>query len=329
MFDILYCHIGAGKTGTSSIQGTFFRNREPLAAQGIYNFRWPIQNVLSGIVDRTDKLIPLKGPEQQKIDWLERFDHFKGELREAADDTSRPIAFFSTEHCLSLEEADVVRLKEYFAEYARETKILYYARHPLSLIPSNIQQWIKTGHALLPEDPTNMMPRFGRELKNWITVFGKDNIEIRKFEPWNMRDGSAIADICEAIGRPDLYPLLKIHQVNESLSGPATLIADQLNRQLHAGEVGYAQRDYLYGVKGPKYGIDVAVFEKHRAKIDANLAYLEQTFGISLEEPQVKPHTDDRNDMFSDDVLASIARVMNAQQMRIEELEKKLKIEEG
>lgn len=324
MYKTLYCHIGAGKTGTSSIQGTFFHNRSVLRASGVQSFRNPVQTVLAHIVDDTDKLIPLRGQPKQPKKWEKRFTNTRAQMLDASADPNLKTVFFSTEHCLSLDHGDIERLQAYFAELAETTKIIYYVRHPLSLIPSNIQQWIKTGHVRLPEDPTQMMPVFRSALKDWIAVFGKQHIVIRKFEPWNMPHESVVADICTVIGAPQAFESLKVQKVNESLTASATLIADKLNQDLHATGGRFAKRDYLFSIKGPKFGLEPHQLEAGRARIQANLDWLEKEFGVVMETPPPSEHTSDRNILFDDTVLQSIARLLNQQQLRIEALEAKL-----
>lgn len=325
MFKSLYCHIGSGKTGTSSIQGSFFQNPDILRQHGVYTIRRPGVTVLPAMVDDPQKLFPVRSRNLGANALEKAHRQIKTGLAKAIRGGEFDTGVLSTEHCLGLSKPAVEKLKLFLDEYSSQVRIVYYARHPYSKIPSTFNQWIKTGQASLDRPISNYLRGFEQELSNWIDVFGKDNIIVRKFEVGDMTDHSPVADFCETIGKPDLYGDLEVVRSNEAISAPAALIADELNRYLSATKQQRAPYDFLTEIAGSKFTLPKERVLEIDELIQQQLHFLRDTFGVDLKTPDFPEHDQSVATLFTPDVLLSIGKVMNNQALEIKALKAKLK----
>lgn len=325
MLDTIYCHIGAGKTGTSSIQGTFFKNRDILEKHGIFNFRRPSLIVLADIVADPQRLAPvhLRGLDQTRLN--EIIAEGARMIHKGVNAPAMRTGVFSTEHCLGLKQRDVAELKSRFDGWAKSSKVVYYARHPYSKIPSSLNQWTKTGQARLDADALLYLRAFTRELEPWIAVFGRENVIVRKFEIEAMARNSPVADFCETIGHAGMFDELEVTRSNEAISAPAALLAHQLNVACKEDGVKRASYEFLTRIAGRKFTLDPERIMRIDDTIQAELAFLRDTFGVDLQTPAFPEHVEDRNVLFNDEVLRSIVLIMNEQQQENDRLSAEVK----
>lgn len=324
MFQRIFIHIGSGKTATSTIQGTFTRNTELLAREKLYYATRPI-GVLSAVRKDPCKLAPVRAAgmasdEVQRVAETE-VDRF----RSAAADGRYRTAVLSSEHMLPFDEEEVRSLKALLAPLADDIRVLYYARHPYSKIASAYAQRVKAGHCGLQTDLRKFVEPFSRQLRHWITVFGLDQVVVRAFEIPRMPSNDPVADFCAAVGVPGVYPELELYQANDGISKAAVLVADQLYKHYPIYSEGRGPREYLNAIVGSKFTVAPEEILSLRPIIDRELGFLEQNFGIRLSEPSLKPHTDDRNVVFSDEVVESMALALNDQAAEIERLRQEIK----
>lgn len=328
MFETVYLHIGAGKTGTSSIQGTFHRNEEVLRDHGVFLVRTPPTRMLPRFASRPEKLIPVRlaGLKPKQIE--QRIAQSDAALRAAVEEGACKIAFMSSEHMLSFDQEEVARMKTYFAPLAHEVKVIYYARHPYSKLASTLNQWIKMGKAVLDQNLKRYLRRFSAELDPWIAVFGVENIIVRPFEVGKMPDRSPVADICTVVDRADMFPHLEQRDANPAISTPAVVIKSLVNAHAVATNGALGPSDYLNDIAGAKFVLPRARIAPLEAEVAAEVAFLRDTFGVTLDAPPLYDAVPERADLFTDEVLLSIGQVMNAQALEIDRLKQQLKTTE-
>ncbi|MSU89655.1 hypothetical protein GE300_08495 [Rhodobacteraceae bacterium 2CG4] len=323
MFDRVYVHTGSGKTATSSIQGTFTRNLETLERHGIYYVPRPM-GALSAVCKQPQRLAPIRAARMTDDAIGTLRDRELEALRAAAGKPALRTAVLSSEHMLPFDRDEVAAVQALLAPLAREVRVLYYARHPHSKIASAFAQRVKSGHCGLDTGIAKFIEPYSGQLRHWIEVFGKARIDVRPFEPHKMPQGSPIADFCAAIGAPEAFAELEIAQANEGISAAAVLIADRLYRHYPVYSDGRGPRDYLNGITGPKFTVPPEVIRSLKPQIDRELAFLEREFGLVLDEPPLREHVDDRNAIFSDAVLESLALALHRQAQEIARLRREI-----
>ena len=195
-------------------------------------------------------------------------------------------------HVISAEQLQLLNtgsaqgLRGFFDGLGLQTKVVVYVRHPAERLSSLISQKLRGGQeslrTFLIED------RISPTIRTYAEVFGKDNMIIRRFGP-----------------RP--ISGLNPKRLNESLSVPAVLLADQLFAMnlLAAGARGNER--YLDQIVGPKFlaprSMVREAIEVHRACLD----YLEKEFGIQFAEVDLSTFPEVVSREMSSEALASIA----------------------
>lgn len=181
----LFIHIGLGKTGTTSLQNFFWRNREVLAKHGV------IYPELGNVASAHHLLSPhrpifLKGWKfLDAADWMPALAH-------TAD---RPV-LISSELISSLDAAAVAPFAEALAPYF-DAQIIVYVRRIDNLIMADYNQQIKAGlqKFRLEDVVANIFSRmrFDTRLQPWLSAFGQENVHVRAYERGQFRN----KDICE------------------------------------------------------------------------------------------------------------------------------------
>lgn len=324
MFDRLFCHIGAHKTATSSIQGSLWHNNAALRDDGLYNVRQP-GGILATVCDMPEALVPvrmrgLRGPSLAKF-----ADEAVSRLREASGNDGLHDAVISTEHCLTLNDDEIGRLAELLTPLAKEVEVIYYLRHPAERLASYLGQEVKTGHARLDMDLATYLEDYAAIFAPWQAHFGEDALKLRRFVPAEMPHQSPVADFLHAIGHPDLYDRIEERRANPGLSQPAALIANAVNGSPGAWADRIHLIGQLEGIGGAKLSVPAARIDALGEQIDAQLAWLKQHHGIELPAPEATAHTTDRNAILDDAALASIGEALVALAQDGLDLERALK----
>lgn len=186
----LYLHIGTPKTGTSSVQWFFDKNRELLHGQGIH---YPEQFVLSyahhpaahyclrnrTIMIPRDAFTPYNSPE----DWDEAADAFVQEMIASPYDTN----FVSSE---AFYHADQRRVADLFMNF--DTTIVICFRRQDHYLESVYNQNCKIEglyHNPVRYDRPFAKMDYYKQTERWTRHFGSDNIKIIPFEPKHFPNG--------------------------------------------------------------------------------------------------------------------------------------------
>lgn len=277
-------HIGAHKTGTSSIQEAmagYDDGRTIYARFDPSNHSIPITTIFSG------------APHEYHI-WRnqglsrEGVDAFRVQYRTALDadvaDTTRDTLIISGEDIGILEDGEKRALVDYFLSRGLDLQIVCFVRDPRSLAASAIQQHIKNGMAkLAPLDPGYRL-----RLGCFADLLPSGSLSVHDYAQAVARHGDivrAFAHVC-AIEPP---PVSAVRH-NESLSQSATKLVLRFNR-LPISTVGtparVRARHHLVGVLAQLYPvtnaasrIDVRMTEALADVAPEDLAFLAQRFGI-------------------------------------------------
>ncbi len=179
----VYLHIGIGKTGTSSIQHYFVRNKEALCNNYIF-------------LPNTG--MDINGAHHSIANY--RLHEVDENTRKLYTDLVREISssgmdriFISSEQ-FSFLRSDLIRsVKEYFSEFC--VKVLFYVRSQAELIESTyleMQKWDKAQRPKFYEDSNGDIGTFFRLTKDafnfqlrispWVKHFGEENMIVRLYD---------------------------------------------------------------------------------------------------------------------------------------------------
>ena len=227
-FHECYLHAGLWKTGTTSIQHTMHLNFEVLKKQG---YLYPeSEKIIQGFGSDAHHSIGIwakeftgKGEQAAwgittidkyndfNIQYQKRFEKY---ISENNDHIGKLL--LSTENIGTLSIPELIKLKKFIHKYCEKQKVIIYLRRPDLWAISGYVQTLKTGtfdkysKILKPHSYKNKIQKF-------ISVFGKENIILRLFDPKKMVGGDAVKDFCATLGIE--YDSLEIPpKRNESIS---------------------------------------------------------------------------------------------------------------
>jgi hypothetical protein len=285
-----YLHIGVQKTGTTSIQQTMFKNRDALLAQGI--------NYLPFDANHGGFLISLLSEKPHKerrnirryVDTPEKAASYNASNRErltqVLSGNQSPKILISGEGLSLIPEEDVRRLKQMFDPYAAAYRVVVYARDPYEFANSASLQRIKSGATLANAGPPPL-PKYRRKIQKYLDIFGRENVDIRIFDPRHFVGGDLISDFLVALGEPaELKDRLQIRRANQSISHEAAMIMSEANIAIPAQVDGIANRARAFGfhvrvgdIKGEKFSIDPNVYLQREDAVLADLDWLHRIIG--------------------------------------------------
>lgn len=239
-------HIGAPKTGSSTIQEFLFRNTAALAERGFRfhrnvegrgsQYEYPLAALAS-----IGRLLP--GREEQtrysSTDLAAHQATGAAVVAELAANRARwqePVALFSSEHIFpwlrSVEEMQA--LDALFRKDFSEVRYILYIRNQEDLIVSEYSEILKRGSNLrlqgLIDQRMNSLDHEPRT-RMWVQAVGRQNFDLRLMDPTYLKDGDLLADYALACGF-DLQGLEIPPRINESLTAPAAEALRMLNERI-------------------------------------------------------------------------------------------------
>ena len=242
-------HIGRHKSGTTSIQSTFFSNKSELQRVGIY---YPEMGTRGGahhlISERMLKLFRT-GTLPSDIKNDELISAFFAEIQS----TEESIILISSEGFQNVNPAFVRAAFEDF-----EVLIVVYIREQISYLRSSYQQEVHASN--LSVDVEDFEKSFSvdylRFYESWERSFGRDNIVTRIFEKSKLVNSDVVEDfICKILNEKfELFPKMNKREL-DSLAKNLSLCGRYLSFKLRLNRVlsdDFVFPDYLYYVLGNK-----------------------------------------------------------------------------
>lgn len=202
MLEQIYLHIGLHKTGTTSIQSFLKQNAAYLES---VDYVCKDSNGIDAPDGNSYFLVQLKdwfsGKRDYKIDYDLIIKNIKSGSKEKVLISSEAFGWVHR-------KSDLVKLKKILQSLAKKVTIVVYLRDPISFRLSILSEGAKVTNPLTVVNDfncgffdskilNNAMTSSHLKLKNvklWISVFGKENIIARPFEPSEWLDNNLICD---------------------------------------------------------------------------------------------------------------------------------------
>ena len=228
-------HIGAPKTGSSSIQAFLNRNRAALASQGFrYERMYPhrgsqIEFAAAGVTlagEQVGKQQRLRYSYPDMAAQHREVDALQTRLREGVATWPEETFVISAEHIIPWVSSDaaISALDGLLREHFTQVHYVLYLRRQEDLLASAYSERIKRG-ATRGFDAfiTARLPSLNhhRVVRRWENGVGTDRLDVRLLDPTFLQDGDLLADFCTACGGIDMAQLRRPPRRNESLSAEA------------------------------------------------------------------------------------------------------------
>jgi len=239
----IYVHIGAEKTGTSSVQQFLRRNRDKLKSAG---YLYPVaygydsQMCLAAACQNDgvrDDLRMIFG-----LDTTQKIKEFRTSLVERMRAETRERRYshlvLSSEHCSSrlITPVEVERLAQILRKISPDVVILVYIRRQDEFLCSTYSTDVKSGFGGRMTLPSEELRRnrydYYALLRRWSSVFGKENTICRIYDQKRLKEGDIIDDFADAVGLPMTEEYERPARVNESLDVTALEFLRMFNKSV-------------------------------------------------------------------------------------------------
>ncbi len=211
-------HIGAPKTGTSSLQQFLQLNRGALAKLGLRydrnietrgsQFEYPMVALMQAG--------ELPGSAADRVRYrctdaaMQRanYGHAETALAQFVRKFDEPWAVFSTEHALPwLKTPELIaRFDALFTAAFDEVRYIVYLRDQRELVLSQYSEQLKRANPAALEDfVTQRLAglNFYKTLRRWVDTVGRDRLQVRLHDCDTLLGGDVITDFCAACGIDD------------------------------------------------------------------------------------------------------------------------------
>lgn len=239
---IAYLHVGADKTGSTTIQKFFHANRHILKNHGYY-YPSVIEESWNDIASTyshhlvathfSHNLTELDYYSARKAMYTEIEEKNKARryvefITEEVSAGSYDALILSYEGFNVLKPNELNALRNYLLSMAEEVKVIYYLRPRFSYGLSALSQRVSLGEPAWKYHPP--INYYRQRLLAFESIFGKENLFLRRFSKEDFLDGDFFSDFCYAVGLghtfiEESYP---VQPSNESLSELAIRVGDAL-----------------------------------------------------------------------------------------------------
>lgn len=205
----LVLHIGAGKTGTSSIQYFMHENRDRLAALGHLYPQTPgwSRHTRLGLFIKSDRaLANTPSWRRQRFTSPEAFRRsFRRRLLEEINQSGLTRVLLSDEALYGTSDEALRQLCAFVDQIAGSLRLLVYLRRQDDHLVSRYQQEVKLRET---RRLTRWIQRLDRaraydyyaRLRKWERMLEPEKLVVRRFEPGSFVDGSIFQDFLDAAG---------------------------------------------------------------------------------------------------------------------------------
>ena len=313
-------HIGVHKTGTTAIQEFFQENREALLkdhqiyfSKKWHNYTGPLRSVFQPSPEKYHFNVK-KGVNTAPLAEQQN----KSFLRDLHSDVSASEPghlLISAEGLSTFDLGQVQALKAILDKSFAHYSIIAYLRHPVSWLPSSVQQNLKNGKTLeqILRRPNNI--KYRRKILPWISVFGRGAVVLRDYEFAKQTPLGSVSDFCDLLGVDAKRMHAPAMTSNESLTQTAALLLSQLNRlrpYYVDGRISSDRvlNDYetLMKIEGEKFALPADVLKEVENECSQDLTWLEENCGFSFMNPGENERT--KQDI-PDATLESIALALS------------------
>jgi hypothetical protein len=316
----IYLHIGLYKTGSTSIQATLFRNRAKLLAHGInyfaigQNHSETLHPLFSGhpLGYRLNRLYGID--TQKKADRKNAATRKTLHRELEANKSERFI--ISGEDLVTLSMDGITRMRDELAPFAKAFRVIVYVRDPFAYINSAFQERLRNGENFEQIAAAPLGPGYVR-IGQYNRVFGRDNVDIRLFEPERFPDGDLMADFLGAIGVDTAVGReLEVVRANEALSAEAAYLLNEIQRNYPGDRAGHPNPkragnivQLLRGVPGEPFRCPPETFAAIAPLIERQLGWLRKTLKRNVFRDH--PGDWDNTPRWSDETMAAVALLIN------------------
>lgn len=325
----LLLHIGMHKTGSSSLQTSFFSSRETLLNAGITYLDIEDNHSAAFYSLFCDAPEKYHINRRRGIHTLEQTAAHNRSLRKmlseklAAIDTD--LTIISGEDLSLLPKPKVGELQQFLMSFFDDVRVIGYARPPVSFVNSMAQQSIRGGATMEHLSANPPAPNYQWRFQKFLDAFGADKVTLRQFSRETLKNGCIVTDFVNATGLPNhLCSTLMISRRNDGLSMLAGTLLARMNAQIPvfvddipnpARKANVAAR--LQTLSGPAFKLTRDSTERALAESDWDIKWMQALLGkngyaVGFDDrDSLKDVTDDSASGYRDTELDALVRLIH------------------
>jgi hypothetical protein len=310
----LHLHIGSPKTGTTSIQKTFFDNREALNRQGYtYSSNKFNDHLLYFATKSPRRNWPrqFKGVKKQALQnsLNEYFQHIEREFK--SSDYEQHI--LSTEYLFLSNPEYIGNVIDYLEQFFSEIKVLVFIRSPEEYYRSMQQQTVKARSYIT--SPLSFRYDFKKVIEAWKKLCDIEVIEYR-------RGKDSCIELCNRIGIKFNKLSKTERKSNASLSIEQMVLLEKIQRNIYPKHEDHFKNHLgvLHRINAPftskarlKPEIKKLIYYNHRQ----DLEWLKKEYSIDFLNEELQTGSHSFQDVFNNGkaTVRDVYRVENEQEV--------------
>ena len=279
---VTYIHIGMHKTGSSSIQETFFRKQtddsfqylhlgKPNSSLGLRFGFWSVARAMAREATLT------------RDGFLVRRQRVRKQLGETLASSRSLKRLLSAEAIAHFRDPEVEELAQFFGCFAGSVQVVGYIRRPKSFMESAYQETLKAGYK--PFGDVVLRSDYRKRFCHFDKAFGPENVKLWLFDRSELHGGDVVLDISKRLEIS--LEGVSVVRVNEAMCGKAVKLLYVYRKKFGSRQTGDdAVVELLQRLRGPPFRLHSSVFsglldsESYRE----TLKWSEKRFGIDLSE---------------------------------------------
>lgn len=311
-------HVGAHKTGTTSIQRDLFLDRKKLYENKVLYPHFP-----DSAANHSVALFSLLSPNPEKFHVniekgrvspksLEKYHNDIIEyLKSTSLDTTWEKMIVSGESLSVLPEANIIKLKQLIENiygYSAKIKVVYCIREPVSYHISAIQERVK-GEALksILYNNSHMKNFFVKNIKKLRNVFGNNNVKVIDFKEL-ISTGDIANSFLQLSGINGVSVSAIKEQSNVSMTYESVILLDSINSRLVSKipkRELYKVRDDFKNTSGVKYLPEVEIINLIKTNSQEDVQFYFEKFNYTYKDAYL-----DYSDSWSSHTLNDIEAIL-------------------
>ena len=304
----LVLHIGSFKTGTTSIQNTFYNNSKELLRHTIVypgnskNHRW--------LAYWDDGTRLSNENNTTKKEALKYINNGKAYLSGLVEKNRNKVFFISSEFLFTTPVNELFLMKQFLNNLFNEVVILVYVRNPADMLTSWVSESVKNGEHTLKSGMEKIKPYVAlKYLYNYKKVFSSDAMIVRRYG----REYFLNQDLFDDLFISSLGKVINIkkHTSNVSLTIEALQVAEYVNTNFPRNSENRGFINYLYGIRGQKFKVPKKYIRLIDDESKPYLDKLNKEFGIVFNQTDLSQYPEMIDSKFEPDVINSIAMQLN------------------
>lgn len=319
-------HVGMPKTGTTSIQETLHNlDTERFVYARLCNFTGHGTPVFTLFAARPE-LHQSNSRRAHDAQAMRRFIARAGvDFDAALGEAQGRTLIISGEDILMLQQPELKAMRQRLNRKPEDITIAAYVRPPFSYMTSVFQERVRYGRltAFVGE---KLYHSYRNSFEKFDAVFGREHVQLWKFERSSLRGGDVVRDFCARIGLE--IPESRIVRANEGSSREFVCLKFQYNRFCKANDFEpmtmpqvQSMAQWLKGLGQTKFRFASSTLRHVLAANRRDTAWMEERIGQSLDEVDGEEQASDIRG--EDDLLQPVAGADETIRKALDEAEAK------